>query len=75
MSMDIFPFTDGYLGGICNANTTSGCMDVNAVCQNSICQCNVQFTDINGTCKAGKSKVFYLKSLLNAKSCIVFDSC
>ena len=45
--------TDAYLGGICNAITQSGCIDENAECNNSICQCIVQFSDINGTCKAG----------------------
>ena len=46
--------TDGYLGGICSANTTSGCFDSNAECRDSVCQCVQSFTDINGTCKAGK---------------------
>ena len=50
----MFLFADAYLGGICNAGTPSGCLDENAECKDSICQCIVEFTDINGTCKAGK---------------------
>ena len=49
-----FPMTDAYTGGICSANTTSGCLDENAECKDSICQCVMQYTNINGTCKAGK---------------------
>ena len=48
------PIADAYLGGICNAETLSGCLDDNAECKDSICQCIVEFSDINGTCKAGK---------------------
>ena len=45
---------DGTIGGNCDANTTSGCYDVNAECKDAVCQCIVGFTDINGTCIAGK---------------------
>ena len=47
-------FLDGLLGGICNANTSSGCLDQNAECTGSICQCSGDFTNINGICMAGK---------------------
>ena len=47
-------FSDGALGGICNADTSSGCTDDNAECRNSVCQCVQAFTDIDGICKAGK---------------------
>ena len=45
---------DGLLGGICNVNTSSGCLDQNAECTGSICQCSGDFTNINGICMAGK---------------------
>ena len=51
---DIFPVADGYLGGICKAEAPSGCLEEKADCKDSICQCVVEFSDINGTCKAGK---------------------
>ena len=51
--------SDGFLGGICNANTSSGCFDRNADCIDSICQCSKDFTDINGTCTAGKMLTLY----------------
>ena len=55
--MTVFPISDAYLGGICNAETPSGCFDENAGCKDSVCQCIVEFSDINGTCKAGKSLI------------------
>ena len=48
------PIADAYLGGICNAETPSGCLDENAECKDSICQCIMKFSDMNGKCKAGK---------------------
>ena len=54
MRYSLFNIADAYLGGLCNAETLSGCLDVNAVCKYSICQCNAEYSDINGTCKAGK---------------------
>ena len=52
--MHVHSFSDGAFGGICNANTSSGCIDANAECRNAICQCVATFTDIDGMCKAGK---------------------
>ena len=51
-------------------------LDKNAECKDSICQCIVEFSDINGTCKAGKpitdvdQKVFHSFEMLS----IVFQS-
>ena len=45
---------DGVLGGVCNGNTANGCIDDNAVCNDSVCQCVQMFTDIDGVCKAGE---------------------
>ena len=45
---------DAYLEGICNANTTSGCLAENAECKDSVCYCIMEYTNINGTCKAGE---------------------
>ena len=50
----LFLITDAYLGGICNANTTSGCLDKNAECKDSVCHCITEYTNIDGICKAGK---------------------
>ena len=49
-----FYIADAYLEGICNANTTSGCLDENAECKDSVCHCSKEYSNINGTCKAGK---------------------
>ena len=62
--MTNFPFADGYLGGLCNAETPSGCLDDNAECKGSLCQCIVEFSDVNGTCKAGKLSVEDTKKTL-----------
>ena len=43
------------MGGNCFGNTESGCYDVNAGCRDNMCKCNDGFTDIDGTCTAGKS--------------------
>ena len=32
-------FSDAYLGGICNAETPSGCLVENTECKDFICQC------------------------------------
>ena len=50
-----FYCTDGTVGGNCFGNTESGCYDVNAGCRDNMCKCNDGFTDIDGTCTAGKS--------------------
>ena len=61
--------SDGFLGGICNANTSSGCFDRNADCIDSICQCSKDFTDINGTCTAGKMLTLYNTIVETGNSC------
>ena len=55
--IDCFGIIDAYLGGICSAETQSGCLDENTECNDSICQCIAGFADINGTCKAGKPSI------------------
>ena len=64
--------SDGFLGGICNANTSSGCFDRNADCIDSICQCSKDFTDINGTCTAGKMLTLYNTILETGNSCYYY---
>ena len=62
---------DAYLGGICNAETPSSCSDENAECKDSICQCIVEFSDINRTCKAGKPITDVEKKLCPLLSCCI----
>ena len=56
-----FICTDGTVGGNCYGKTESGCYDVNAGCRDNTCKCNDGFTDVDGTCTAGKS---FLKILI-----------
>ena len=62
--MTCIPIADAYLEGVCNAETPSGCLDANAECKKSICQCVVEFSDINGTCKAGKGPITDTENIL-----------
>ena len=66
---------DAYLGGICNAETPSGCLDENVVCKDSVCQCIVEFSDINGTCKAGKSPINDAETRLSGHLFFLFIPC
>ena len=73
--MTAFPISDAYLGGICNAETPSGCFDENAGCNDSVCQCVVEFSDINGTCKAGKPARNDAATRLSGRSGFHFVPC
>ena len=73
--MTAFLISDAYLGGICNAETPSGCLDGNAGCNDSICQCVVEFSDINGTCKAGKPASNDAAIRLPCRSVFLFVPC
>ena len=46
--------SDGTVGGKCEANTSSGCLDPHAVCVQAVCTCVQGYFDIDGVCKAGQ---------------------
>ena len=66
-----FITADAYLGGSCNANTTSGCLDLNAECKDSVCHCIMEYTNINGTCKAGKLDDRYYRIMICLPRCAI----
>lgn len=45
--------SDGRLHGFCAAGTTE-CADNNTKCENGVCNCEDDYSAIDGTCKQGK---------------------